>query len=522
MKTKALKNNPIKSDLQTGYGDSIPQLTYRQLSRASSVRNRQTNQKTDVNSDTGEESSRESGTTNKDEVEIEQLSQTDRQSLCIDILCEGCVDSFTEFFYLTHRYNENRELHETKFSVDEMIFIKQNLVMAEIAIGKRDIEKAHNAYKNIGDFFRQSNEGQTAIYFYEQCQKELNKAESEFSMEELLLRQQGTTVQTSDTNTDQKKSSFVQLLKELQVVTCLDLGLMYESMKEVDKAIQCYQRHIQIAQQLNNKSQLKSVHRNLIRTLHLRAEELTKNRQYDKALQILQECVNSAQLVKDLISEGTAHASIGNIYQIIKQYQPAIDHHENLVFNDKQGEGAAYFALGKCYDNISDYAVAIKYFEAYMKTANEEKRLEEECGASLALGDVYFQIQQFDKASVELLFTFSEIIPNVSSKIQKASFFLMFHFVSIISRCLCFQKSRDLFVAIKTMYCLCIFFVIIKEYYQVNFELSTKLHDKDRINNARIKLGVAKAQQNMSNFVQAVQEKEINKLLAWKNKRETL
>ena len=53
----------------------------------------------------------------------------DKQTLCISILVNGFVNSFVDFFYLTHRSSEGA-IH---IPDDQMEFIKTNLTNAEKA-----------------------------------------------------------------------------------------------------------------------------------------------------------------------------------------------------------------------------------------------------------------------------------------------------------------------------------------------------------------------------------------------------
>lgn len=222
-----------------------------------------------------------------------QTNATDRKSLSLDILCEGFANSFIEFFYLTHRYDENGELQpECDFTEDELIFLKENLIMAELSEIKNDFRKTHSAYKNIGDFFKQANELETAVYFYKKCELQDN---SKLKLNLLISDATTTTTTTNQTNQNQNISgnhpndensnnqnigntndngdnennnnnkvddsnkntgSNSQIpildknsddLTDQQLITYLDLGLTYELLKQINNAICYYTKYLDLA-----------------------------------------------------------------------------------------------------------------------------------------------------------------------------------------------------------------------------------------------------------------------------------
>lgn len=56
----------------------------------------------------------------------------DKQTLCIDILVKGYVNSYVDFFYLTHRSEEDAGTR-TAIPDDRLAYIKHQLTVAEKA-----------------------------------------------------------------------------------------------------------------------------------------------------------------------------------------------------------------------------------------------------------------------------------------------------------------------------------------------------------------------------------------------------
>jgi len=374
------------------------------------------------------------------------LTRVDRQSLCIDVLCEGFVNSYTEFFYLSHPYNENQELQPCTLSEDELIYLKENLVMAELSRRKRDFLKQHRAFKNIADFFKQNEEFETAIYFYNKCYGVC----------------QDTEADGNDNEVDQES------LQEIQLCTYLDLGLTYESLKEINHAIDFHEKYLEICTILSREKDIKFANRNLIRTFKLQSDELVADGKFEEAMSVLEKCIFAGQSAHDLAGEAIAHKTLGNLLYRLEKYQKATIHYKKflkicLEVDDKKGEGNGYLKLGKSYQQIGDHILATKYFESYMEVAATHNELQSESEAALALGDIY-----------------------------------------------CHQKHEE-DKAIK--------------YYTKNFELSRKLNLKQQVNDARIKLGIAKSMKQIDSYLDCLvssqgDDQQLERLLQWKNKRQ--
>eukprot|EP01084_Bolivina_argentea_P052040 95632_1 len=371
------------------------------------------------------------------------LTKHNRRSLCIDVLSEGFINSYIEFFYLSHRYNENNELQKCNMSEEELIYLKENLVMAELSKRKSDFFKTHKAYKNIGDFFKQNKEYESAIYFY-------NKCHNIFSDENNIIES--------------------EQLQEMKLITYLDLGLTYESLKEINFAIKFHEQYLEICTILSRENEIKFANRNLIRTFKLQSDELTKNGKYDEAMSVLEKCIFAGQSAHDLNGESIAQKTLGNIFYKLKQYKKATICYKKYLkicieLDNKKGEGNAYLNLGRSYQQIGDNVLATKYFESYMNVASIHNELQSESEAALALGDIYC---------------------NNNNEQDKAI-----------------------------------------KYYTKNFELSRKLNLKEQINDARIKIGIAKSKQQIDDYVNLINSSsentdELMKLLRWKNKREPI
>lgn len=86
-------------------------------------------------------------------------------SFCLEALTEGFVNTFVEFFYLTHEVSGN----EGPTDATELEFVKNQLTLSEASHRQGDSIGMYNAYKRIGDRYQTKEEFTTAVYFFEKC-----------------------------------------------------------------------------------------------------------------------------------------------------------------------------------------------------------------------------------------------------------------------------------------------------------------------------------------------------------------
>ena len=344
-------------------------------------------------------------------------------------------------------------------SEDELIYLKENLVMAELSKRKYDFIKTHKAYKNIGDFFKQKREYETAIYFY-------NKCYDIFSSENLGPGTGINKIKNSHSHNSDDENA--EKFQDIQLETYLDLGLTYESLKEINNAIKFHEKYLELVTILSREQDIKFANRNLIRTFKLQSDQLVENGKYEEAINVLTKCISAGQSAHDLKGEAIAHKTLANILMKLEKFNKATVHFKKylkicLEMDDKKGEGQGYLMLGRTYQKLGDNVLATKYFQSYMDIAETNGEINDESKAALALGDIYCDINNQSNKAIEL--------------------------------------------------------------YQKNFELSRKLNKKQEVNDARIKLGIAKSKQQIDQYIKVLtngDQASLIQLLEWKNKRKPI
>ena len=100
-----------------------------------------------------------------------------KHRLCVDTLIEGYVQSYVDFFYLTHRADPNPDPNQPESSeaeivvpLQDMMLIKKNLTDAESARRQGDTRTVYDSYDKLAKYYQEQGQDlKTAVYFYEKC-----------------------------------------------------------------------------------------------------------------------------------------------------------------------------------------------------------------------------------------------------------------------------------------------------------------------------------------------------------------
>ena len=175
-----------------------------------------------------------------------------------------------------------------------------------------------------------------------------------------------------------------------------NMGNAYYKIGQYSSAIECYSKHLEIAEELGDKGGVGRAHGNL-------GCAYDNIRQHQNAIECHRKQLEIAEELGDKYGVGRAHTNLGNAYDNICQYQKAIDCHRKQIeiaekLGDKGGVGGAYGNLGITYKNIGQYQKAIECFRKGLEIAEE---LGDKGGVGRAhvnFGNAYFNIGQYQKA----------------------------------------------------------------------------------------------------------------------------
>eukprot|EP00930_Biecheleria_cincta_P101103 TRINITY_DN92738_c0_g1_i1.p1 TRINITY_DN92738_c0_g1~~TRINITY_DN92738_c0_g1_i1.p1 ORF type:complete len:408 (-),score=117.24 TRINITY_DN92738_c0_g1_i1:109-1332(-) len=303
----------------------------------------------------------------------------DKQQLCIDLLMVGCVQSFVDFFYITHRktapteQNPDVEVKDVPIPEETLVFLKETLEQAESARRARSYLQCFESYNSLAEYFEKVPDLKSAMYFYQRCVDVAAEVDAWESISKANL--------------------------------CL--GSCEEQAGNWQSAMQYHEKALQIAQSADSLPlQIKAASR-LTLVCQVLAEQCEKESRDSDATALYERCLNCAQLSKDDTLEGTACHKLGLSKHKTGNFETAIDLQQQYLDickrnDDRVGESAARGALAHAYEATGNTQEAIKQLENLLSVASEAGELKAQAGACLNLGILYNSRQNHEK-SVELL-----------------------------------------------------------------------------------------------------------------------
>ena len=107
------------------------------------------------------------GTSNRNNNEDNVMTEA---QLCQQLLVDGYVQSYVDFYHLTHRAdpnsNDGRMVSKIQTSGTDMVFIRDNLVQARRSGNTGGV---YTAYNQLADMYMRCMDWKTSIFFHEKC-----------------------------------------------------------------------------------------------------------------------------------------------------------------------------------------------------------------------------------------------------------------------------------------------------------------------------------------------------------------
>jgi len=261
--------------------------------------------------------------------EAPEIQLVDKQSMCVDILAGGFVQSFVDFFYLTHRPDPAQDAYsaiqnpvEIDVSIEDMDVIKTHLVDAEAARRKPDqVEEVYSNLNNLAHHFQERDDQRTGIYFYEKC-LEISRI-----MQDTL---------------GEVKATF-------------DLGNAYQLMKDYVKAAEYQEQHLKLAQANTDTvpGEVEVAYNQLKKTYTEYGELLEAEGRTSDAVTYHRRALAAAVATRDKAAEAAAHFRLGRALVSSTSPDAAAQGKTHLSksldvctdLGDIRGQGMAYSAL---------------------------------------------------------------------------------------------------------------------------------------------------------------------------------
>jgi tetratricopeptide (TPR) repeat protein len=302
----------------------------------------------------------------------------DKQQLCIDLLMVGCVQSYVDFFYITHRKpapsdNSDQESKHVDIPEETLIFLKETLETAEMARRHKTYQQCFENYNELAEYFETVNDLHSAMYFHRRCSDVATEVDARESIAKANL----------------------------------SLGSCEERNKNWESAMSYHQKALHIAVSADSLPLQIKAASNLTHVFDVLADLAEKEGNDTKATSLLDESLKCAHMSKDAGLEGMACHKLGLSLYKTGKYDQAIELQKQYLEicnmqDDRVGESAARAALAQCYEATGNAQEAIKQLENLLNVASDAGELKSQASACLSLGILYSSRGDHDK-SVELL-----------------------------------------------------------------------------------------------------------------------
>ena len=291
---------------------------------------------------------------------------------CRQLLIDGYVQSFVDFYHLTHRADPHSVGRNISSTVAELSFIRDNLVTAEISRRQSKIAHVYEAYGRLADLYASSADWKTSIFFHEKC------------LEVSQL--------TADTIAEMAANH--------------SLGIIYQNMNELDVARKFHEKHEEVAERIGVVEEVKKANLELYKVFTLLARRLVIDGKFADALQCYMSCLESARKSSDRKAEGEANGKIGNL---LLSKADSVNVAKSVPYHKEQSRIANEMgnAEGKC---SSCLGLALSYnllgqAEEALKQLSAVQQISEHAGDSFlqlnayrALGTFYSKVGRLQEA----------------------------------------------------------------------------------------------------------------------------
>ncbi|MGR3912165.1 MAG: CHAT domain-containing protein [Candidatus Rhabdochlamydia sp.] len=177
-----------------------------------------------------------------------------------------------------------------------------------------------------------------------------------------------------------------------------NLGDVYTNLREYSKAIECYKKDLQTAQQLKDKAKEGQAYSNLGRTYDFLGENGQAIAYYELFLQI-------ALDLKNAIGIGSAYRDLGIAHHKSREIHKASCYYKKhlkiaLELKNKVEEGKAYNNLGIVYYELGDIHQSIEYYKKDLQIACDLEHKIGQIRAYCNLGNAYVHLGDIRQAII--------------------------------------------------------------------------------------------------------------------------
>ena len=208
-----------------------------------------------------------------------QLQLSNESDFCQQLLSDGYVQSFVDFYHLTRRADPHSTEHAVVSTVAELTFIRDNLVTAETSRRQGNTVNVYAAYGRLADLYAKTMDWRTSIFFHEKC------------------------LEVSQLTADARA----------EMTGNHALGVVYQKMSDFETAQKYHEKHEEVAKLYDVVEEIAKANIELYKVYTVLARRLEAEGKSAEALQIYETCLESAKKSFDKRAEGEANGKIGTL-----------------------------------------------------------------------------------------------------------------------------------------------------------------------------------------------------------------
>ena len=205
---------------------------------------------------------------------VQQMPLTDAE-ICRQMLCDGFIQSYIDFYHLTHR----SDIMENDISHQEKITVRNHLVRAEESRRKGNTKGVHQSYMKLASIYLNANDWKTSIFFYEKC----------FEIAQM----------TSDKNAEMAANH--------------SLGIVYQKMGDISSARRFHERHEELAKSVDSLEEVAKANAELFKVYSELAQQMDDDDDLERAHELFLKCLHASRLAMDKFAEAQSNGKVGNV-----------------------------------------------------------------------------------------------------------------------------------------------------------------------------------------------------------------
>lgn len=182
---------------------------------------------------------------------------------------------------------------------------------------------------------------------------------------------------------------------------------IFNMISNFKKAIEFYEKSIEIAKNINDKEVEYKCYGNL-------GTNYFKLTNFDQALKYQKKALEIANELGTLTGKAICYVGLGNVYTALKDFDKAIESYEKAAamfkeLGDRISETECYGNLGHVYFELNNFDKADEYYESSLKIAKDVGHKEEEAKCYIGLGNVNNVFAGYYKGNLKVMLSYEAI-----------------------------------------------------------------------------------------------------------------